>query len=336
MSPHQREAHIVRHAVRLVDLPCGLHAARRRDRAQPVDVVLHDEQAARHDQGGKHVVVLGHRRRRAGVRVQAGREPDVLADNLARRLDVGPGPALRVADAPARGPARARLLRQRERDAAHQRAHDERALAVARAPRDAEARRVDARGGVDLLEGVDQPVDTPGPGRQGARRVRGAKEGVELALAAGRGRVLGGEGVIAEVDSSDVGGDGQRGAADGDNSGWCLPFDLVSESLPGRREGALTEGALSSWLAHGRGKADGLGADSDGHGQGVTAERALDRVRGQRVVAELVLLHGLTDLLGAAVELSLGRDGGAALHLERVGQLGIVDGGDRAGDRAVD
>lgn len=216
-------------------------------------------------------MVLGHRRRRTGVGIEARREPDVLADNLARRLDVRPGPLLRVADAPARRAAGAGLLRQGERDAPDQGAGDEGALAVARTARHAEAGGVDARGGVDLLEGVNKAVDTPGPGGQGARRVRGAEEGIELALAAGGGRVLGGEGVIAEVDSGDVGGDGQRGAANGDNSGWLLSLDFVSRPSSGRGKGKPTEGALSGGFAHGRGKADGIGADSDGHGQGVTA-----------------------------------------------------------------
>lgn len=166
------------------------------------------------------MVVLGHGRRRPGVRVEPRREPDVLAHDLPRRLDVRPGGLLRVADAPARGPARPGLLRQGQRDALDQRPGDERALAVARAARDAEPGRVDARGRVDLLERVREPVDAPGPGRQGTRRVRGAEEGVELALPTGGSRVLGGEGVVVEVDSSDVGGDGQRGAANGDDSGW--------------------------------------------------------------------------------------------------------------------
>lgn len=109
----------------------------------------------------------------------------------------------------------------------------------------------------------------------------------------------------------------------------------MSKPPSSRGRGELTEGALSCGLTDGCGKADGLGADGDGHSQGVTAEGALDRVWGRWVVAELVLLHSLADLQGAAVELGLGRDGGTALHLERVGQLGIVDGGDRAGNRAV-
>lgn len=46
-------------------------------------------------------MVLRHGRCLGGIRVQALREPDVLADDLARRLDVGAGVVLLITDAPA-------------------------------------------------------------------------------------------------------------------------------------------------------------------------------------------------------------------------------------------
>lgn len=100
VAADEREAHGVGHAVGLVDEAAGAHGGRGRDGPQPVDVVLDDEEAARHGQRRQQVVVLGDAGRLGDVGVEARREPGVLADDLARRLDVGAGVVLRVADAP--------------------------------------------------------------------------------------------------------------------------------------------------------------------------------------------------------------------------------------------
>lgn len=135
VAADEGEAHVVGDAGTLVDEAAGLHAARRGDGAEPVDVVLGDEETAGRDEGRQHVVVDGHGRHGAHVRVQTLAEPHVLGDDLVRRLDVLALALLRVRDAPAGRTARAGLLRQRQRDALHQGADDEGALAVTRAAR---------------------------------------------------------------------------------------------------------------------------------------------------------------------------------------------------------
>lgn len=96
----EREPHVVGHAVGLVDEAAGLHGARGRDGAEPVDVVLDDEETPGHRQRREEVVVLGHAARVVDVAVEARREPGVLPHDLARGLDVGAGGVLGVADAP--------------------------------------------------------------------------------------------------------------------------------------------------------------------------------------------------------------------------------------------
>lgn len=132
-----------------------------------------------------------------------------------------------------------------------------------------------------------------------------AKKRKELARAVRRARLLRREVVVVESDRGDAGRDGDRRPADGDDG----------------RERAVARG-----LGDGRRVADGLAAHGDGDRQRVARERALDRVRGARVVAELVLLEHLADLLGAAVELGLGRDLAAGGAGEGVRQRGGADG----------
>lgn len=249
MPTHEREAHVRRDAQALIDQPPGLHAPRGADGAEPVDVVLEREEAAGGDEGGEHVVVLGHGVGLGRVGVEVLAEPDVLAHDLPRRLDVLALAVLVVRDAPARRPARPGLLRQRQRDAVRQRADDEGALAVARAPRRAEALGVDARlVGAELLEPVDHAVDPPGPGRQRAGGVRVAEERVERALPARAAGGLGGELVVVEADGADGTGDRQGRSADGDD---------------GRAWGG-------AGLLDGGADRHGLRADGDLHGHGAS------------------------------------------------------------------
>lgn len=100
MAPDKREAHIVRHPVRLVNQAPGLHGPRRGNRSQPVNVVLEDEQPARDDEPGQEVVVLGDGRGRRDVAVEAWGEPGVLTYDFTGCLDVGACGMLGVGDAP--------------------------------------------------------------------------------------------------------------------------------------------------------------------------------------------------------------------------------------------
>lgn len=304
VAADEREAHVVGDAGALEGEAAGLHATGGRDGAEPVDVVLGDEQTTRGHEGGEQVVVGGDGVGRADVLVELGAEPHVLAHDLVRRLDILPFTLLRVGDAPAGGAAGAGLLGQRQGDALDEGADDEGALAVARAARRRETGRVDAGlVGAELLEAVDESVDAPGPGRQGAGRMRVAEERVEGAGAAGVG--LAGPGVVAEVDGADGGGDGERGAADGDDGGT------------GRRAAALADARAD------RGR---LGADGDLHREGTPGQCGLDLVGRRRVVAELILLQDLKDLGLAALPVGLRGDLAAVGEGERVGQLGVVDG----------
>lgn len=305
VAADEREAHVVGGADTLVDEAASLHAAGGGDGAEPVDVVLDDEQTAGGDEGSQHVVVLGHRARLGRVAVQALAEPHVLADDLAGRLDVGAAAALRVRDTPAGSTTRAGLLRESEGDAVDESADDEGALAVARATGSSQARGVDA--GLlraELDKAVDDTVNTPGPGGQGTSRVAVTEEGVEGTLAAGLAGRLRGEVVVAEADSADSAGNGQRGTADGDD-GWAR---------------------AAAGLADGRADGDRLGADRHLDGHGAAGERGLDLVGRRRVVAQLELLQQLADLLRTARPVGLGGDLPAILEGERIGQLGVVDG----------
>lgn len=58
MASNKGEPHIWPDTETLVDLSRSLHACRRADRTEPVDVVLDDKETARCDQGGKEVVIF--------------------------------------------------------------------------------------------------------------------------------------------------------------------------------------------------------------------------------------------------------------------------------------
>lgn len=303
MPANQREPHRVWRTRGLVNEPPHLHAPRRAHRPQPVDVVLDDEQAARRHQRGQQVVVLGQIRHAAHVLLERLREPHVLRDDLRCRLDVLARRFLLVRDAPARRAARARLLRDRERDARVERARDEGALAVARAPRHADAGRVDARGG-GRLERVDDPADAPRPRRHRPGAVPAAVERVEFALAAAAGALLRGEVVVVEGDSGDAGRDGDAGVAVGD-------------------DGRVGRGARGG-VRDGDGEGDGLAALLRGDGQGVGGERGSDGGGFGGLGAQLVGLEELADLLLAAGECRFGRDLSPVGEGEGVGQFGLL------------
>lgn len=103
MPADQREAHVVGHAVRLVDEAAGLHGAGGGHGPEPVDVVLDDEEAAGHGQGGEQVVVFRDGGGLGDIGVEARGEPGVFADDFAGGLDVGACGVLGVADAPGLG-----------------------------------------------------------------------------------------------------------------------------------------------------------------------------------------------------------------------------------------
>jgi hypothetical protein len=95
----------------LIDLAAGFHARSRAHWAEPVDVVLDDEEAARRDQGSEEMMVFGDGRGLARVGIELGREPCVLTNDLAGGLDVLALGLLGIADAPAGCASRAGLLR---------------------------------------------------------------------------------------------------------------------------------------------------------------------------------------------------------------------------------
>lgn len=101
MAADEREAHVCGHAIRLVDDPSCLHSSSCGDGAKPVNVVLDDEQASRNGHGCQEVMVLGNSRRRFGILVQARREPDIFAYDLACCLDVRARVLLLITNAPA-------------------------------------------------------------------------------------------------------------------------------------------------------------------------------------------------------------------------------------------
>lgn len=249
------------------------------------------------------MVVLGQIRHAAHVLLERLREPHVLRDDLRCRLDVLARRFLLVRDAPARRAARARLLRDRERDAVIERARDEGALAVARAPRHADAGRVDARGG-GRLERVDDPADAPRPRRHRTGAVPAAVERVEFALVAAAGALLRGEVVVVEGDGGDAGRDGDAGVAVGD-------------------DGRVGRGARRG-VRDGDGEGDGLAALLRGDGQGVGGERGSDGGGFGGLGAQLVGLEELADLLLAAGECRFGRDLSPVGEGEGVGQFGLL------------
>lgn len=269
VAADEGETHVGGDAETLVDETASLHASGRADGAEPVDVVLEGEQTAGGDEGSQHVVVLGHGGGLGGVGVQVLAEPHVLADDLARGLDVLALVVLVVRDTPAGGTAGAGLLREGKGDTVGEGTDDEGTLAVSGATRGAEPLGVDTGGSrAELLETVDDAVDTPGPGGQGAGGVGVAEEGVESALATGLAGSLRGEVVVVESDGADGAGDGERGAADGDDGG-------------ARGRAGLLDGGADSHR---------LGAYGNFDVHGAARERSLDLVGRRGVRAQLVLL----------------------------------------------
>ena len=167
------------------------HAPERAERAQPDVVrVLERDHRARRDERREEVVVEREHAQVVHEVGEVGREPDVLRHDLRRRLHDAARVLLELGQPPARVPARAGLLRDRERDARLERARHERALAVARAARHGDLARVDVCGR-GLLERVDDPAHTPCPGGHRARRrVPAVEIEEEPDTATGRGVVL--------------------------------------------------------------------------------------------------------------------------------------------------
>lgn len=304
VATDEREAHVVGHAVSLVDLATSTHAAGGGDGAEPVDVVLKHGETTGHDHGREEVVILRDVGDGADVRVKVFGEPGLLANDLTGSLDVGARRLLLVRDAPAGRTTGTGLLGDGEGNALDEGAGNKGTLAVAGAAGHAETCGVDTRSR-GLLQSIDQPVNTPSPSGKGTSRVAAAEEVVELTASARTHTGLGTEGVVAKGDGGNVAGDGDGGATDTNDGG---------------------ERTAAGWLADAGAEGDALAADGHADLDVVSAHGTGDAVGGWWVDTELILLHDLADLLLAALKVGLGGDLLPAGAGERIGELGIVLG----------
>lgn len=236
VSTEERVTHVGGHTKSLVDELTSLHATSRADGAEPVDVVLEGQETTGSDQSSQEMVVGGERVGRLDKVVEPRAEPDVLGDDLVGRLDVLALALLRVGDTPAGRTTGAGLLGQSQGNAVDERADDKSALAVTGATRHTQLGDIDASGrGAELLETVDDTVDTPGPGGQRTSRVRVAEEGVEGTLTTRTSTVLRRERVVGEGDAADGARDRQGRTANADDSGAGAGARLAERGADRRR-----------------------------------------------------------------------------------------------------
>jgi len=101
MAWSSRESHIIRHAKCLIDHLSSLHAGIRARGAKPVNVVLHDIEAARCNEASEQMVIEWERGHFVDIGLEVLGEPDVLGDDLGSCLDVGSGSFDGIGDSPA-------------------------------------------------------------------------------------------------------------------------------------------------------------------------------------------------------------------------------------------
>lgn len=209
-----RDTHVVWDTESLVNLPGIVHASPAGVGAKPVRLrVFDNEQTARSDEAGPHMMIEGEVVDLVDVRFEVLGEPNVLGDNLGGGLSVKTLRLHLVGESPAGSTTRAGLLRNGEGDTLFQDTDGKCTLAIPRAPGNGEFLDIDVVSS-GHLETVDDTPDTPCPCNHRRRRVAASVKGVKLALATATSVVLGSHVVIIESDGSKAGRSSYAATAD--------------------------------------------------------------------------------------------------------------------------
>jgi hypothetical protein len=225
------------------------------------------------------------------------RVENILAADLARRLDVLTLGLFRIRDTPASSTTRARLLRQSESNAVDKSSSNKGTLSITGAACHTNALGVNANAR-RRLESIHDAVDAPCPGSRGTGAVTGAVQVEELALTTTAAARLLAYLIVVESNRSNIGRNWDTGCSIGDD-GWKWPS--------------------TARLLNGNGKRDRFSSFSRGDGHRCSRVCGSDRRWLCREVTEFLCLNSCAYFLVPAIELCLGSHGCPIEELERIG-----------------